>query len=104
MVRSVRNYSQDGLFTKHGWLRTNARRLGLTAIEAALAYGRIVRTRGAEIFVLGRKEVETCRSCFHLDFSAFEGTQVVTVDGTVVTAYRNRDFRGLRSRRRGRCH
>jgi hypothetical protein len=85
--------------TKHASLRMVARSLGIEAVEAALEFGRIVHIRGAAVHALGRKEVE--RFGRHgIDLSAHEGVQVVcSPDGAVVTVYRNRDFRGLRSRR-----
>jgi hypothetical protein len=88
-------------FTKHAADRIAARRLAAGA-NAALLYGRVVRTRGAEIFVIGRKEiVRYARE--GVDLSGFEGVQVVcSPAGVVLTAYRNRRFRGLRPRGRRR--
>ena len=89
------------LLTRHARLRTSARRFGVAAIEAALAYGRIVHVRGAEIHVIGRKEVFRFRHR-GIDLRDFEGVQVVCRPGSglVLTAYRNRSFRGLRPHRR----
>ena len=83
--------------SRHARLRTHARRFGVVAIEAAMAYGRVVFVRGAEIHAIGRKEVLRCRRR-GIDLQAFEGIQVVCRPGAsvVLTAYRNRDFRGLR--------
>ncbi len=69
------------------------------AINAALTYGRVVHVRGAAIHVIGRKEVERL-SRTGLDLEAYEGVQVVCTpdDAAVLTAYRNRDFRGLKAR------
>ena len=77
----------------------NARRLSNDAINAALTYGRVVHVRGAAIHVIGRKEVERL-SRAGLDMEAYEGVQVVCTpdDTAVLTAYRNRDFRGLKAR------
>lgn len=88
--------------TKHVCERMVARSLSRTAIEAALEFGRCVEVRGAQIFAIGRKEVRRYRRD-GIDLSELEGTQVVvTAGGAVVTAYRNSDFRGLRTRRRRR--
>ena len=89
------------LLTRHARLRTSARRFGVAAIEAALAYGRIVHVRGAEIHVIGRKEVFRYRR-HGVDLREYEGVQVVCRPGTgfILTAYRNRNFRGLRPHRR----
>ena len=66
-----------------------ARRITLDGIRAALDYGRAVYTRGAVIYVLGRKEVKQCRRN-HLDISRWNGLQVVcSGGGTILTAYRN---------------
>jgi hypothetical protein len=87
--------------TRRARFRTSARRFGVAAIEAALAYGRVVYVRGAEIHAIGRKEVLRFRRR-GTDLRAFEGIQVVCRPGgaLVLTVYRNRDFRGLRPRRR----
>lgn len=86
--------------TSHAWMRMTARSLSSSAIEAALAYGRVAYVRGAAIFAIGRKEVERY-STRGVDLAKHEGVQVVcTPEGTILTVYRNRDFRGLRSSRR----
>ena len=88
--------------TRHARTRTSARRCGLAAIAAALTYGRVAHVRGAEIHAIGRKEVLQFRRR-GVDLQAFEGIQVVCQPGggLVLTVYRNRDFRGMRPRRRG---
>lgn len=48
------------LFSQHALSRVDARCL-VPAVEATLAFGRVVRTRGAEIYVIGRKEVRRHR-------------------------------------------
>lgn len=85
--------------TRHLRSRMAARHLSEQAVSAALVYGRLVSIRGAEVYALGRNEVRRYAR-EGLDLSSFEGVQVVcTRGGTVKTAYRNRDFRGLRPRR-----
>ena len=79
--------------------RMATRHLSEHAVAATLVYGRIVQIRGAEVYALGRNEVRRYAR-EGVDLSAFEGIQVVcTREGTVMTAYRNRAFRTLRSRR-----
>jgi len=86
--------------SKHAHERMTTRLISRTAIEAALEFGRCVEIRGAQIFAIGRKEVEKYRRD-GVDLREFEGTQVVvTVSGAVMTVYRNSDFRSLRTRRR----
>jgi hypothetical protein len=82
--------------TKHARERMNARRVALSEIDAALDFGRLVYTRSAMIYAIGRKEVEQCRRQ-GIELSRFEGLQVVcSLDGVVITVYRNRNLRGLR--------
>lgn len=90
--------------TRHAWQRMTARSIPSDAVDAALQYGRLVHTRGAAISAIGRKEVKQCRK-YGVNLAAYEGVQVVcSSDGAVMTTYRNRDFRGLRtpSRKRSR--
>jgi hypothetical protein len=76
----------------------------VAAIEAALEYGRVVYVRGAEIHVIGRKEVFRYRR-HGIDLREYEGVHVVCRPGSglILTAYRNRDFRGLRPHQRYLC-
>jgi hypothetical protein len=84
--------------TNHARKRMNARKLPREAVRSALQYGRVVYTRGAAIHVIGRKEVHKYKK-EGINLSAYEGVQVLCnpKDGTVITVYRNRNFRGLRS-------
>jgi len=87
--------------TDHAQRRMSQRGLSEDAIDAALTYGREVRTRGAVIYAIGKKDVRK-HLADGVDLRAFEGIQVVCVsDGTILTVYKNRDFSGLRDRRRG---
>jgi len=86
--------------SKHAIERMVTRSISRTAIEAAIEFGRCVEIRDAQIFAIGRKEVEKYRRD-GIDLSDFEGTQVVvTASGAVMTVYRNSDFKSLRARRR----
>src|SRR4051812_21176631 len=86
------------MLTKHAADRMNTRRLPPAAISATIAYGRIVHIRGADIHVIGRKEVERGER-EGIDLSRYEGVQVVCGgDGTILTVYRNSNFRTLRPR------
>ncbi len=89
--------------TKHAQTRMNARRLPTATVNAVMIYGRVVRVRGAEIYVIGRKEVERYLA-EGVDLVKFQGVQVLCgADGAILTVYRNNDFRGLRPRG-GRRH
>ena len=88
--------------TWHALDQMDARSLSRAAVSNALMYGRQTWTRGARIFVIGRREVQRLRAR-GIDLNPYEGVQVVTQpDGTIVTVYRNRDLRGLRERKRVR--
>jgi hypothetical protein len=91
--------------THHAAERMPRRSIRLVAVRAALRYGREVYTRGAFIYGIGYKEVDYYRR-EGIDLSAFVGVQVVcSPEGTILTTYRNRSFRGLRpglGRRHGR--
>ena len=57
-------------------------------IDAAFTYGREVRTRGAVIYAIGKKEVRK-HLVVGVDLRTFEGIQVVCVsDGTILTVYK----------------
>ena len=98
--RSEDRHGEVFEISEHAELRASERSLGIEAIRMALRFGRRVYTRGAAIYALGRKEVARYAKAGY-DLARFEGVQVVTVDGTVVTAYRNSDFRSLQ--RHGRA-
>ena len=88
--------------TLHVRKRMTARRISKTALLAVLQYGRMVYVRGAKIHVIGRKEVRAFLRK-GIELADFEGIHVVcSLDGAIMTTYRNRDFRGLRPR--GRRH
>jgi hypothetical protein len=82
--------------TYHACSRMCERRIQPDAIDAVLQYGRVVPTRGGTVYAIGRKEVaKYAREGVNLvDYS---GVQVVcSVQGVVLTVYRNHNFRKLR--------
>lgn len=84
----------------HARERMVSRSISAKDMARVLEYGRCVSVRGAEIYVIGRKEVERYRR-EGVDLAGLDGLQVVANDaGLVYTVYRNRDFRGLKERRR----
>lgn len=91
------------VLTKHATERMNTRGLQPGAVAAAIAYGRVIHIRGADIHAIGRREVELYERD-GIDLARYEGVQVVcSPEGAILTVYRNRNFRGLRPRR-GRRH
>lgn len=97
--RSPQPLTEGYALTRHARQRMRSRGIPPDAIRAVLWYGRLVHTRGAEVYAIGRQEVRQYAS-EGLCLSPYEGLQVVcTPEGHVLTVYRNRDFRSLRSRR-----
>jgi hypothetical protein len=91
-------------FTDHARIRISARRIPQKAVAMALLFGREMRMKGATFYAIGRKEVERFKKT-GVELTCYEGIQVVCAeDDVVVTAYRNKDFTGLRPRnlRKGR--
>jgi len=86
--------------TYHAMQRMSARSISRKVIENVLLFGRISNIRGANIYSVGRKEVERYgRSGIRL--KECEGVHVVcSSDQRIITVYRNRDFKGLRPGRR----
>jgi hypothetical protein len=94
--------SSECKLTRHGQSRLSARRLSMNGVQNVFEFGREVHTRGATIYAVGRNEVEYA-SRLAADISELEGWHVVcSRDGDLITAYRNRDLRGLRPRIRTR--
>lgn len=85
--------------SRHAHRRMRGRGIGRAKVEQVLEFGRVARVRGAEIFAVGRREVQEWAER-GVDLREVEGIQVVCslLDGTVITVYRNRDFRGLKPR------
>jgi hypothetical protein len=91
---------EDCALTQHAQQRMNVRGFSSADVNQVLAYGRKVHARGAIIYAVGRKEIAICAD-YDIDLSNLDGLQVVcSNDGLVMTVYRNKDFRGLRPKRR----
>lgn len=82
--------------TDHARLRMDGRRIPVEAVAAVLDHGRVAWVRGAQVYALGRKEVDRAARR-GLDLRAYAGLQVICApNGGVITVYRNHDFRSLR--------
>lgn len=93
---------RDYDLSRHAWERMSGRGLSPDAIRCVINFGRVAYIRGATIYAVGRKEIERFGRD-GIDLSDVEGVQVVCSDSRVIiTAYRNHDFRGLRSQRNRR--
>jgi len=69
-------------------------------IRKVLEFGREKHVRGATIYAVGRKEINQYDKK-GIDLKGLDGMQVVcSEEGSIITAYRNRDFRGLKSKGR----
>lgn len=85
-------------FTRHAVQRSRTRGIPTRAVTAALAFGRHRTARGADIYIVGWREVRL-QARYGLDLSRWLGVEVVcTHDGTVITVYRNKLPRALRDR------
>lgn len=91
----------DGFaLTRHAWERMGGRGFSPEMIRKVLEFGREKHVRGATIYAVGRKEISRLEKK-GIDLNSLDGMQVVcSEEGAVITAYRNRDFRGLKNRRR----
>ena len=100
-IATTRTFEESTcLVTHHARERMNQRCITDEAIRTAIDCGRELHLRGALIYAVGRREIEFFQRQ-GLDLSAFDGIQVVCdKTGRIITTYRNRDFRGLRMRRR----
>lgn len=87
--------------TDHARQRMSQRGISLDALSAAVHFGRIsVERGGAEVFLVGRKEVVQAYSQ-GFDLSPYEGVQVVcSMHGAVLTAYRAQRRRRQRHKTR----
>lgn len=100
ITRSFADISEEHKLTRHAWERMCGRGLSPDMVCRVLRCGRVVYVRGARIYAVGRKETERFQQA-GIDLSDVEGVQVVcSHSGAVMTAYRNRSFRGLRPRLR----
>lgn len=84
--------------TRHALQRSRERGIPLTAVQAVIDFGHPRSIRGAEIYMIGWRDVRFYREC-GLDLSRFEGIEVVcSHDGAVLTVYRNENNKALRNR------
>jgi hypothetical protein len=89
--------------TTHASKQMNFRGISERKITQVIRYGRLVFSKGAEIYVMGQKEIQACAR-MDIDAKELHGIHVVcsTDNGVVITAYRNTSLRKLKPNRRGR--
>lgn len=82
--------------SRHANWRMARRGIPVEAVDVVLEYGREVQTRGGRVYAIGRKEVKRYAQ-EGVDLIEFSGVQVVcSLQGVVLTVYRNHNFRQLR--------
>lgn len=89
------------VISKHARRRTSQRGISSDRIELAAMLGTRIDQDGATLFFLGRRQLDR-RDISSRDRERLEGlTVIVSRDGAVITAYRNRNGVAGRLRRRG---
>ncbi len=97
-THAVATHKPFPCLTGHARQRLRQRAIRLTAVEAVIDFGQRRLVRGAEIYMIGWRDVRYYREC-GLDLSRFEGIEVVcSHDGAVLTVYRNENKKALRNR------
>lgn len=101
-----RNIMSDISITDHSRTRLSQRGITESMLQLAFEYGREVFTKGAICMIVGRKEVELQMER-GIDLRSVEGLHVICPTrtyGLVVTAYRNRNLRGVKPNLGGGRH
>ena len=85
--------------TLHAHDRLRTRRIPLDAIQAIMDFGQCRLKRGAQVYLIGWREVERARDAGY-DVERFAGVEVVCDhDSRVLTVYRNENPKALRLRK-----
>lgn len=95
----------DFQLSKHAQLRMSQRSIDLKQIEKVLSYGRVIHSRRARFYVVGKKDTKRL-SKTGINTQGLENMQVL-VEGktnTIVTVYRNKGFRHIRPVHRRERH
>ena len=86
--------------TAHALTRMAERGIPILAVNKTIAFGRIMRGRGATIYAIGKKEISLLLEK-GIDLKGFEGVHVVMSKiGSVLTVYRNLNLPKLKPRHR----
>lgn len=82
--------------SQHAQTREGQRGISKKQVMLAYKYGRVIHARRATYYVIGKKEIERYGS-IEPELKAMNGIQlVVSSNGTVLTAFRNKDLRKIR--------
>lgn len=87
--------------TNHANQRMAQRAIHKNQILAVLEYGRIIHSRRARFYVLGKRDVKQLAK-MGVDVRDIENIQVVVDEksNAILTVYKNKDFRQIRPKRR----
>ena len=96
---------QSFCLSQHAIKRMSQRAINSEQIQLALKYGRLIYSRHAKFYVIGKKEVQR-HNKEGLDLRFMEGLQVLVNEKTnlVMTVYKNKDFRQIRPQCRRQRH
>ena len=83
------------IYSQHAKSRLNSRAISQEDIDNVLAYGRRLHTRHVVIHSIGKREIE--ENGKFLEQCAGLHVLCNPHSGKVITAYRNQNFKGLRS-------
>lgn len=103
-VHTTVKINDDFQLSRHAWQRMGERGVSASALNKVLAFGRVIHARGATMYVIGRREIKRYLDQ-GINLDDLHGMQVIcSKNGTIMTLYRNRDFRSLRPRYRSMYH
>ena len=87
--------------TQHAEMRMLQRSIDLEQVQLVLSYGRLIHSRRARFFVMGRKEIIKLEKK-GLEVGDLENIQIVVSEKSnlILTVYRNKDFRQIRPKYR----
>lgn len=92
------------IISTHAEFRMNQRGICQESIELVLEFGRQIYARRAIFYVVGKKEIARY-SDREPKLKLLEGLQVISAnDGTILTAYKNKNLRGIRPVSRQQSH
>lgn len=82
--------------SKHASQREGQRGISKKQVILAYQYGRVIRSRRATYFVIGKKEIKKY-GAIEPEIKEMNGIQLVmSSNGTILTAYRNKNLRKIR--------
>ena len=87
--------------SQHAQMRMSQRSINLEQVQLVLSYGRMIHSRRARFYVIGRKEVKRLEKA-ELEARNLENIQIVVDERSnrILTVYRNKDFRQVRPKHR----